>query len=90
MTDSISRIFTLFILVYCSSQHIFYSPLHYSLSIIFSSSSLHSGLGSLPNTRNKISKWSIRRFGVDVNEMGPPPRARVAGNRIVLHRSIIY
>ena len=55
-----------------------------------SSLSLRSGLGSLPNTRNKISKWSIRRFGVDVTEMGPPPHARVAGNLIVLHRSNIY
>ena len=46
-----------------------------------------SGLGSLPNTRNKISKWSIRRFGIDVTEMGPPPRARVAGRKEPRNRS---
>jgi hypothetical protein len=36
-------------------------------------------LGTLPNTRNRITKWSQRNLGIDLEQFGAPPRARVVG-----------
>jgi len=36
-------------------------------------------LGALPNTRNRITKWSQRNLGIDLEQFGAPPRARVVG-----------
>ena len=36
-------------------------------------------LGSLPNTRNRITKWSQLNLGMDLEKFGAPPRARLQG-----------